>query len=91
MSTLSIVSVLSYFKISIFTVTKNIFKRKTKHLFEYLAKEGAKTDRVKEYELMKEKLDLKSCTFKPKILKKSSEISNTLQQKSFERLTTSHI
>jgi hypothetical protein len=35
----------------------------------YLAKEGAKTDRVKEYELMKEKLDLKSCTFKPKILR----------------------
>lgn len=34
-------------------------KRKSKHLFEYLAKEGAKTDRAKkEYELNMEKLNL---------------------------------
>jgi len=38
-------------------------------LFDYLAKEGAKTLRINEFEKIKEEIELENCTFTPQIIK----------------------
>ena len=39
--------------------------RSKKDLFEYLAREGAKTSRINEFEKIKEEIELENCTFTP--------------------------